>query len=563
MHASPGVYALLLGSGVSRSAGIPTGWEVVEDLIRMVAALEEQSCEPDPAAWYTRKYGQPPNYAELINSIAKSATERSQLLRGYFEPTDEEREQGIKVPTPAHHAIARLISDGFVRIIITTNFDRLMEQALEGAGVIPMVVSTPDAVEGVLPLMHSKCTVLKVHGDYLDTRIKNSPAELANYDQRVGDLLDRLLDECGLLVCGWSAEWDTALREATERCKSRRFTTYWAMRGEPGDAAKQLIAFRRAQVIETEGADHFFPELAEKVGALQDLDRPHPLSAKVAVAQAKKYLAEHKYRIQLHDLLMQEVERIVEEAAPRNYPVTESFKNEDIVKRIAAFEALSETAIGIISIGCYWGDREHRPLWVSAVDRLANPSRPQAWNNTLQGLRVYPAMLLLYAGGIAAISGNHYEALYDLLSKPKVRDNRGPVDLVIGLSDGLKPEVFKAIPDLKDKKVPRSERLFQVLREPLREILPDDEGYERAFDCFEAMQSFWSADTIGWAMPGAFMYRHDRDEKGSVLAEIVDEHKAQGNNWHLFKIGFFQGKPERWEPALKEVLKMTKHIIFR
>ena len=34
MHSIKGAYALLLGSGVSRSAGIPTGWEVVLDLIR-------------------------------------------------------------------------------------------------------------------------------------------------------------------------------------------------------------------------------------------------------------------------------------------------------------------------------------------------------------------------------------------------------------------------------------------------------------------------------------------------------------------------------------------------
>ncbi len=58
-HANPGVYALLLGSGVSRSAGIPTGWEVVLDLIRRLAAIESEDCEPDPEAWYKGKYGIP------------------------------------------------------------------------------------------------------------------------------------------------------------------------------------------------------------------------------------------------------------------------------------------------------------------------------------------------------------------------------------------------------------------------------------------------------------------------------------------------------------------------
>jgi hypothetical protein len=40
VHASPGVYALLLGSGVSTGAGVLTGWEVVKDLVRKVAAAQ-------------------------------------------------------------------------------------------------------------------------------------------------------------------------------------------------------------------------------------------------------------------------------------------------------------------------------------------------------------------------------------------------------------------------------------------------------------------------------------------------------------------------------------------
>lgn len=42
MHAQPGVYALLLGSGVSTGAGMPTGWGVVTDLVRKVAAQEDE-----------------------------------------------------------------------------------------------------------------------------------------------------------------------------------------------------------------------------------------------------------------------------------------------------------------------------------------------------------------------------------------------------------------------------------------------------------------------------------------------------------------------------------------
>lgn len=50
MHAQPGVYALLLGSGVSSGAGIATGWGVVTTLVREVAALVDLETDKDNAA---------------------------------------------------------------------------------------------------------------------------------------------------------------------------------------------------------------------------------------------------------------------------------------------------------------------------------------------------------------------------------------------------------------------------------------------------------------------------------------------------------------------------------
>ena len=111
MHSNRGVYAILLGSGVSRSAGIPTGWEVVLDLLRKLAYIMGQDCEPDPSAWYENIFGEEPEYSKLLDEISKSPAERQQLLRNYFEPSEEEREQGLKVPTAAHKAIAELVAN--------------------------------------------------------------------------------------------------------------------------------------------------------------------------------------------------------------------------------------------------------------------------------------------------------------------------------------------------------------------------------------------------------------------------------------------------------------------
>jgi hypothetical protein len=109
VHTTKNAYALLLGSGISRTAAIPTGWDVVLDLIRKLASRQKADCEPDPADWYVQTYGADPDYAELLHQLASTPAARQQLLRSYFEPTDEEREQGLKQPTAAHHAIASLV----------------------------------------------------------------------------------------------------------------------------------------------------------------------------------------------------------------------------------------------------------------------------------------------------------------------------------------------------------------------------------------------------------------------------------------------------------------------
>jgi hypothetical protein len=99
LHTNPGAYALLLGSGISRSAEIPTGWEVVVALIERVAALSGADTAGDPAGWYREQFGREPDYSVLLEELAAEPGERQQLLREYFEPDEEDREQGRKMPT--------------------------------------------------------------------------------------------------------------------------------------------------------------------------------------------------------------------------------------------------------------------------------------------------------------------------------------------------------------------------------------------------------------------------------------------------------------------------------
>jgi len=95
LHGNRGAYALLLGSEVSRSAGVPTGWEVVLDLTKRVAALEDDDPGEDVVAWYRARYGEGPNYSKLLEALGPNPAERNRLLRAYFEASEDERAEGV------------------------------------------------------------------------------------------------------------------------------------------------------------------------------------------------------------------------------------------------------------------------------------------------------------------------------------------------------------------------------------------------------------------------------------------------------------------------------------
>ena len=151
LHSNRGAYAALIGSGVSVGAGIPTGWQVVLDLISKVARVLGEDPGDELAGWYQDRFEEEPDYSKLLDTLAKSPAERSALLRSYFEPTAEDRSRGVKVPGAAHTALDELAANGHVRLFVTTNFDRLIEQALEATGVTPRVLSTPDSILGSPP----------------------------------------------------------------------------------------------------------------------------------------------------------------------------------------------------------------------------------------------------------------------------------------------------------------------------------------------------------------------------------------------------------------------------
>ena len=436
--------------------------------------------------------------------------------------------------------LPQLAAGGFVKVIVTTNFDRLLETALNEVGVVPTVLSSPDQVKGSLPLIHTQCCVLKIHGDYLDTRILNTPAELEEYTEEFDILLARIFDEFGLVVCGWSAAYDTALRNALYRVPSRRFTTYWAAHGgQPGDEAQHLIQHRQARVVSINSADDFFHAIQEHVQSLEEFSRPHPLSTAAAVGSLKRYLPDDGYRIRMADLIHEIVEGVMDDAANFGFDITDSPEpnKETVTARVRAYEAACFTLLSMAVVGGHWAEKEHYRVWRQALSRLFETPVGNGHPYWL-GLQRYPGTLLLYALGLGAVESDRLEFLGKMFSTEIHHQNRGTQKLVqLVLPDCLFDSgvsAMRILEGMSTHRFPLSKWLCKVMRGHSVDMTPSLLNYELAFDKLEILIALSfpyhegrlsSTDDRYRAPPGSFVSRHRNRER--IIQEIEDSINAQ------------------------------------
>lgn len=490
IYENKGVYCLLLGSGVSRPSEIPTGWEITLDLVRRIAALRGITDEPDWAAWYKTTFGSEPKYSELLDQLASTADERRSVLHSYIEPTPDDIAAGRKTPTRAHQAIARMVATGHVRVIITTNFDRLIENALRENGVEPTVITSDDALKGAVPLIHSRCYVVKIHGDYLDTRIRNTNSELGAYTPELDTLLDRIIDEHGLIVCGWSGDWDPALRAAITRAPNRRYPMFWAARGQLSAVADTLVQHRAGKVIAIEGADPFFDRLEGLVSAQAEALRPNPRSAELMVASAKKFLAKPEFRIQLDELIGGELRRIDQEIVSGSFQPAGAWSNDFFVSAVARYEAQTEVLARIFGVmGRYGTGGEFREA-MDVITRLGFREFTSGYN-VLTNLRTYPAVLLVYAYGIGLLKAQRFGDVFKLFSTPinTGRDQPETVasHLLLTRWEGNERDPWKLLPELDKRKTALSDHLHALFEGWTDDYLFAKGEYTTLFEHFELL----------------------------------------------------------------------------
>jgi hypothetical protein len=190
-----------------------------------------------------------------------------------------------------------------------------------------------------------------------------------------------------------------------------------------------------------------------------------------------------------------------------------------------------------------------------------------AWINT----NWYPICILLYVGGIAALSANRFDALKTILTCMAQGDERtGIVGLPViipamtamtGIHDA-----FKGIPGHSDNYAPRSEYLFSTLQPHLDDLLFLGRAYEALFDRFEVFLALVFADINQtrrgdgriWGPPGRFAWKHSRGYGTGPFEQLVSEAVTSGGNWGPVKAGLFAGSIDRF----KEIADAYRQLVL-
>jgi tetratricopeptide (TPR) repeat protein len=283
-------HGIVLMAGAGLSMGAPTclpGWNGLNDQIVEALGQRIESYLEKPGATaqlrdslqFARKSGSlPPDYQAQILEELCGAT--------YFSALQS---LDVAVKNDSHRAIAALAKCGYLRAIVTTNFDRLIETALDDAQVPHRVLFDEDGYrEGRRLLDDHKgrdLVVLKVHGcvSTPGSLVDTLKQRLRGRNKDLNDCLAVLLSQSYWLIAGFSAadlETDADYLQFLPSAAAAVGFTYLQYPGSdlsPG-ANRLLAAYTgKSRLVEVE-LPSFFRMLCKELSSPLPEPEPAPLS---------------------------------------------------------------------------------------------------------------------------------------------------------------------------------------------------------------------------------------------------------------------------------------------
>lgn len=234
----PERFAWLLGAGASASAGIPTGYQMIQEfrgkLFAQSSGISQREIDIADPMWQQRIDAHLQRHPNLPAKGAPS--EYSKAFEALYPSRDDRRRyianQVTKgTPSIGHRALGAFIATKRTPCVFTTNFDQLVETAATvAAQLLPAheranaVVSATDSAERAERCLREQDwpLIVKLHGDYQSVELKNTDEELNMQDAGFLRVLGQATQTFGLIVCGYSGRDESVMSALAQVLRSER-----------------------------------------------------------------------------------------------------------------------------------------------------------------------------------------------------------------------------------------------------------------------------------------------------------------------------------------------------
>jgi len=258
----------LLGAGASRSAGMPSATDIIWDLKRTYYCLQEDQSVTDnelsneavrakiqnylemngcPKMWAEDEYSY---YFKLL--FADDAALQQKYLSNMLHPTKISINSGHKI-------MSALIALQKIKIIFTTNFDSVLENAYSNVVGKELQAYNLEGSASVLDALNNETYPLyaKMHGDFRYREMKNLPESLLNNDESIQKAFVNACSRYGMIVCGYSGRDINVMKAfdlAIENDNAFPKGLFWitSIQGHVFPAVMELMVKAKAKGIQAE-----------------------------------------------------------------------------------------------------------------------------------------------------------------------------------------------------------------------------------------------------------------------------------------------------------------------
>jgi len=157
-------------------------------------------------------------YRDFVNNIWAPCgnINKQEILKKYF--------LGL-IPSIGYQNLRKLVEYGFITDIVTTNFDMLIDEALDNLAYTVQVGNLkPRRIKG-----GSRINLYKIHGDIESGELRFSPNELRDLPKKISKIIN-LVSANSCIFCGYSGQ-DQGLMKSLE--KNSDYNVFWASPKKP------------------------------------------------------------------------------------------------------------------------------------------------------------------------------------------------------------------------------------------------------------------------------------------------------------------------------------------